>query len=343
MDFENKAPDWSAQGTEPPASLKAKGFEAGYKPPAAYFNWFWYVVSKCLAELQSKLSTISESVRSVITGGTGKNAVTAGSYLVGNGTEPMNEKTPAEVLAHIGAAPKNAAIPTVPATSEDGIIYTATVDGVTELYNGLIITIIPSMNSASTAIKLNVNGLGEKMVRVALSFNNAAMTTPRLDTYYAEGRPLTLQYDGEYLNGDGIWKTLGKERTSAQDLYGTVPIESGGTDAANAADARKNLDVLASSEIPNVLTQTVTLLSANWVESGELYEQNVEVTGITADQTKTSAIVSPPTDREKEEAYMDAEVRASSQDDGIITFTATDIPDVDLTASVMVVVLGVRS
>lgn len=343
MDFENKAPDWSAQGTEPPASLKARGFESGYKPPAAYFNWFWYAVSKCLAELQNKLKSFAEGVRSVITGGTGKNTFTSGSYLVGNGTNPLAEKTPAEVLADIGAAPKNAAIPVVPATSEDGIIYTATVDRVTELYNGLIITIIPNMNSASTAIKLNVNGLGEKMVRVALSFNNAAMTTPRLDTYYTEGRPLTLQFDGEYLNGEGIWKTLGKERTSAQDLYGTVPIESGGTDADNAADARKNLDVLASSEIPNVLTQTVSLPVSGWVAVGDLYEQNVSVTGITADQSKTSAIVSPPTDREKEEAYTDAEVRASSQDDGIITFTATDIPDVALEANVMVVVLGVRA
>lgn len=57
MDFENKAPDWSATGTEPPASLKSGGFQAGYKPPAAYFNWFWTQVSKCIAELQSKLAS----------------------------------------------------------------------------------------------------------------------------------------------------------------------------------------------------------------------------------------------------------------------------------------------
>lgn len=56
MDFENKAPDWSAPGVEPPVTLKARGFEAGYKPPASYFNWFWTVVSKCITELRTKLA-----------------------------------------------------------------------------------------------------------------------------------------------------------------------------------------------------------------------------------------------------------------------------------------------
>ena len=56
MDYENKTPDWSAPGIEPPASLKAGGFQAGYKPPASYFNWFWTCVSKCLSELRSKLA-----------------------------------------------------------------------------------------------------------------------------------------------------------------------------------------------------------------------------------------------------------------------------------------------
>lgn len=296
MEFEKKAPDWSAEGIEPPVSLKESGFQAGYKPPAAYFNWFWNRVSACLTELQAKL----------------------------------------------GFVQKNAALPIVEAISADGIAYTATVEGVTELYNGLTITVIPNMNSASKTITLDVNGLGAKMVRVPLSFNNAAMTTPRLDNYYSEGRPLTLQYDGGYLNGDGIWKTMGKQRTSAQDLYGTVPIESGGTDADNAADARKNLDVLASGEVPQVFTQVAALPVSGWVQSGELLEQTAAVTGVTVDQNKTSVIVSPPANREMEEAYLGAEVRASGQADGTVTFTCTDLPEIDLEANVMVIVLGVR-
>jgi hypothetical protein len=53
MSFKKVVPEWNAQGVEPPASLKNTGFEAGYKPPAAFFNWFWHGVSEALSELQS--------------------------------------------------------------------------------------------------------------------------------------------------------------------------------------------------------------------------------------------------------------------------------------------------
>ncbi len=40
MNFEEKIPDWDNVGVEPDAQMKKDGFKAGYKPPAAYFNWF---------------------------------------------------------------------------------------------------------------------------------------------------------------------------------------------------------------------------------------------------------------------------------------------------------------
>lgn len=52
MAFEKKVPEWNAAGSEPPASLKNSGFTAGYKPPAAYFNWFWHNMSEAVKELQ---------------------------------------------------------------------------------------------------------------------------------------------------------------------------------------------------------------------------------------------------------------------------------------------------
>lgn len=54
MAYDKPVPAWGAAGVEPPASLKASGFAPGYKPPADYFNWFWYSVSQCLAELQDE-------------------------------------------------------------------------------------------------------------------------------------------------------------------------------------------------------------------------------------------------------------------------------------------------
>lgn len=354
MDFEKIVPEWKAEGTEPPASLKESGFEAGQKPPAAYFNWFWNRVGECLKEIREKLSghannkenphsvtaaqigldkvnntpdaeknvafsseaAAARKVNNKLTirfnggstegtsmftydGSTGKSAnitpagigaaksdhthtpsaigAAAASHTHGmtdlTGTLPVNKggtgsTTAAAARTALGVTPANIGaaktdlsnvdnsvlkskasgagigIPIVEAASSDGIAYTATVDGVTELYNGLIITIIPKVVSASTAITLNVNGLGAKMVRLPLSFNNAAMNAPKLETYFTAGRPITLQYDAAYLANDGIWKTLGKQKTSAQDLYGTVPIESGGTGADTAEKALANLKAL---------------------------------------------------------------------------------------------------
>jgi hypothetical protein len=62
MEFEKIVPQWDAVGTEPPSSLKTSGFEAGYKPPAAYFNWFWNSVSQCLTELQTVLGGVNSGV-----------------------------------------------------------------------------------------------------------------------------------------------------------------------------------------------------------------------------------------------------------------------------------------
>lgn len=53
MSFQEKIPTWNAAGVEPPDTLKNTGFTPGYKPPAAYFNWFLHSVGKCLEELQN--------------------------------------------------------------------------------------------------------------------------------------------------------------------------------------------------------------------------------------------------------------------------------------------------
>ena len=60
MAFEKKVPQWKARGTEPPKALIEGGYDAGYKPPAAFFNWFWNRVSEALTELQD--NAISENM-----------------------------------------------------------------------------------------------------------------------------------------------------------------------------------------------------------------------------------------------------------------------------------------
>lgn len=128
----------------------------------------------------------------------------------------------------------------VDALSSDGASYTATVEDLEELYNGLEITIIPNIASTTTAPTLNVNGLGAKPIRLSLSLNNSMLVQPGKNDYYAAGRPIKLMFDSKYLSS-GAWRVANKQRPSAEDLYGTIPIESGGTGADNAIEALKNL------------------------------------------------------------------------------------------------------
>ena len=146
------------------------------------------------------------------------------------------------------------------AESTDGVAYTVTVPGVTELKHGMRIVIIPSRNSSSTAPTLNVNGLGAHGMRLPLSFNNVAATMPKLATYFSAGKPIMLWYDESYAHGQ--WKVFGKNRTSAQDLYGTVPIEGGGTGATTAEEALEALGAVSQLEYDEKIASLESRLAA---------------------------------------------------------------------------------
>ena len=175
-------------------------------------------------------------------------------------------------------ASESGGTPTMTATSTDGIAYTATVSNITELTNGLTITIIPNKSSASTSITLNVNGLGAKSIVIPLSTNTGTSVAPKDTTFIVANRPLTLQYDSGYSTYGG-WRTLGKQKTSAGDLYGAVPIESGGTGATNAADARTNLGITAENigASPSSHTQSASTITSgvlpSWVKANSASEK----------------------------------------------------------------------
>lgn len=329
MDFEKTVPEWNAEGTEPPASLKTSGFQAGYKPPATFFNWFWHGVSECLSEIRAKLKGHAESTNNphgvtaeqvglgnvnntadsekhVQYAGEAGSASKVGNKLtirfnggsvestnkwtfdgstsrsvnitpanIGAAKDDLSNVTDAALLSKAQAA--GVGVPIVAAASADGVAYTATVPGVTELYNGLTIIIVPDIESTTNTITLDVNGLGAKYVRIPLSFNTAAMTIPAANNYYAAGRPVMVQYDANYATS-GAWKTIDKQRTSAQDLYGTVPISSGGTGATSVEGALTALGIpaggVATPGVRYIYAGTEELTSgSSALPTGQIYIQ----------------------------------------------------------------------
>lgn len=146
-------------------------------------------------------------------------------------------------------------------TAGTGAAYTATVDGITALTAGVTFTMIPHTVSTTTVPTLNVNNLGAKNIRMRLTTFPQTTTGLRVANFLSANKPVKMLYDGNFWIIDDVI------RTDANCLYGVVPIESGGTDANNAADARINLGI----ETPN---GTTTSGNADYAEVGEWVDGN---------------------------------------------------------------------
>lgn len=51
FDYQKKVTIWEDSGTEPPEGLRK--WQAGEKPPAAWWNWFWDAVGKCFEDIKN--------------------------------------------------------------------------------------------------------------------------------------------------------------------------------------------------------------------------------------------------------------------------------------------------
>lgn len=90
----------TTQATTSTATGYAASWLSANKPiRVEYDGTFW------IADLPKPSASDLSGTLGVSNGGTGKSSVTSGNYLVGNGTSAMTEKTPAQVLSDIGAAP----------------------------------------------------------------------------------------------------------------------------------------------------------------------------------------------------------------------------------------------
>ena len=117
---------------------------------------------------------------------------------------------------------------TVVASSTDGVAYTAELQGITELYNGLRIRVIPNMTSTSINTTLNLNGLGAVPIKQPLS--TAYITSgvyPTVESFIGKNCPMTLTYTGKN-NLTPAWYT-DIQRTDMNTLYGSLYVQQGGT------------------------------------------------------------------------------------------------------------------
>ena len=67
MQFNEDLPKWEAVGSAPPETLQNTGFVAGYKPPAAFFNWLFNRIYKSIKELRGKTEEIGRVIDVTLT------------------------------------------------------------------------------------------------------------------------------------------------------------------------------------------------------------------------------------------------------------------------------------
>lgn len=149
----------------------------------------------------------------------------------------------------------------VPATSTDGIAYSATVSGITALTAGQSFIMVPNMQSTSRTTTLNVNNLGAKNLRVRVSGYTATTSSPLTTNWMASGKPVRVTYDG-------MWWIAEIVLPSAQQLYGNVQAEKVDYSNTNSGLSATNVQA-AIDELTNgrVSTQVLTTEEYNAIES----------------------------------------------------------------------------
>ena len=214
-------------------------------------------IERITNNVQTTLSTIAETGVAV---GEGSDALPAAAAALAN--EKQNKLTGAKgkIVGYgdtgLAEAQFLTDITNYPATSTNGIIYTATVPWITELTAGVGFVMIPDTTSTATSVKLNVSGTGEKFLRRPLTTNSSASTGGNIDSWIVAGKPIVVMYDGTY------WKTLSIPAPDANTIYGTLGIENGGTGAVTAEAARANLGIESIQQLTS-LPASGTTLTAN--------------------------------------------------------------------------------
>lgn len=133
-------------------------------------------------------------------------------------------------------------------TSGTGSAYTANVPEITELVDGMLVVMIPHVESASTKPTLNINGLGAyEIQRFLSSQTGVAITIAGIyRAWLKSGVPVILMYKS------GLWFACNLAKPDVQDLFGKVSISQGGTGASFLTKG----SYLVGNDISKVLLKT---------------------------------------------------------------------------------------
>lgn len=130
----------------------------------------------------------------------------------------------------------------VEATSTDGKTYTATVEGITELFAGLTLTIIPNKTNVIHNPTFNLNGLGAKSIMVPT--NNEGSSLFPDEKFFSVSRPVTITYDGnswltsyhrpvaDYLTVSNYNAARKNLKVAPEYTYGTTDLIAGTSELA---------------------------------------------------------------------------------------------------------------
>lgn len=234
MNFTKIIPKWKATGTEPPDSLKNSGFEAGYKPPADYFNWFMNGTSEVLEEIESLLESHKHVARDI----------DSGELPIERGGTGASTASGAKTNLGLDKVPNVSTNDQTPTYTEASSIGSLTSGEKLSVAMGKIAKAISSLISHLSNTS-NPHGVTAEQVGASATGHKHSASDVTSGTL-----PINRGGTGQ-TTAAGIRNALGLGNTT-----GALPIANGGTGATTRADAIKNLLSLGSNPVVSADTPT---------------------------------------------------------------------------------------